>query len=806
MSIWNIVEYKPRAPQAQGNLQSAYLVENDRIKPDLAAGFRVQHSDQNQYPNNSFLFLENAARLPQMDPYAWGDKYENILQVKEDYNRGIIPTLDCLSVRQQSQVSADGVPTNPPPPSQPVEPTPLTQTNSNHGGALKTEQKNANHENKIEQADEKKREIKSEQDMLDFGAVSSVASVDSKRKFSYGDIYPDALSPVKIENKEEENETKEGADSFLQRTLNAISYAFKGKSASKSNEFEDDYKDSLWAMRQNEREEKRLSDAEIVRAVQIEFGKVSDQLRRDISKDTSLNQGAMMNKISEVQDIVKTYATELGTIVAQVDAIERDMYASKENQKSILNELSELRNQFLNIANRRQDLEDELKTESQNARRLSGADLASSNVMQNLNNITTAINTVRENNAKDLNALSDKMNALEAALAEKVIKLDSISTKLSQTVLGMQSNFVNESKTNSDTINSSLNFFQQAILREMQNIRIRLDELATEMKGVSGKSGQLSIDNQRMYEELSAKFTTFLESASNIMAHNESRIVSQLTPYLARTNLQGQEISLYDLAAQGFQNLVANQITLSNANDDRYSNIESEFKSLEKSLKSLNTNQQYTTIQQTLNEIKGKYPELVTQLESLQTSLTTYASQLDQSQADERQADPLNYNVTDLSYASNSTNPFVKKRKSVPTPQGQDPWDLDNKEEQETSRSYFRSGGGAFGQPPPTYGSQSVPGAATLTVVTSPSSRAVSNQNSPVSVGPSTPTTPEFFKIAQENKTFKEMRAYAQNLGIKAFGTSYKSVSKAVKDYSYLQNNNYLVWKDFKKKFGLPDS
>lgn len=704
MSIWNIVEYKPRAPQAQGNLQSAYTVESDRIKPDLIAGFRVQSSDQNQYPNNSFLFLENAARLPQIDPFAWGGTYENILQVKEDYNRGFTPTLDCLSVRQQSQVSADGVPTNPPPPSQPVEPTPLTQNNSNHGGALKTEQKNANHENGIVQADEKRR--KYEQDMLSMHGGESYPSYESKPNFVYGD------QKQEQEEKSPEQRTdvppleNVSKKKYLNRALDALNpYNWFGRrnSAPEMNE----YKDSMYPARQKERQNQeignlldegfgvdysmddRLDEPNIVEAVQIELGKFSDKLRRAISQDTSLNQGEMMNKISEIQDIVQTYATELGTIVAQVDAIEKDMYVSNENQKSILNELADLRTQFLNIANRKQVLEDELKSQSQNARRLSGAELAGSNMMQSIQNLTTAVNNIRESNAKDLNALSVKMNALEAALAERVIKLDSISTSVLKTVSDMQSNFQNERKSISDTVNFTLNNFQQPILQEIQSIRGQLSTLQKDMESVKAQGGKLSVDNRRMYEELSDKFKTFLESATNIMGNSEARIVDNLRPYLARTNIQGQEISLYDLAATGFQNLIENQIDLGNSNDARYSNIENEFKSLENSLKSLNPKEQYVTIQNTLNQIKSIFPELADQLDVLQSALATFDSQLDQPQVNQQQADPLNYNVTDLSFASNSTNPFVKKRKSIPPSQGSGGY----------SANYppYRSGGGGYG-------------------------------------------------------------------------------------------------------------
>ena len=129
MSIWNIVEYKPKVPQAQGNLRSAYIYEKDRKLPDLQAGFRIFGSDQDPNPANSFLYVENPVRLPQIDPFAWGPQYESILQVKEDHNQGFRATLDIPDLRR-IPVSVNGVPLEgfQPPPQQEVQ----AETRTNH--------------------------------------------------------------------------------------------------------------------------------------------------------------------------------------------------------------------------------------------------------------------------------------------------------------------------------------------------------------------------------------------------------------------------------------------------------------------------------------------------------------------------------------------------------------------------------------------------------------------------------------------------------------------------------------------------
>jgi hypothetical protein len=103
MSIWHIEQYKPRPPIAQPSLESAYLEDSNRILPDLQAGFRIQSSDQSRPPAPSYLFLENAVRLPQFDPYAWGSAYEQVLQTREDRNKGLIPRLDSMSKRKGAE-------------------------------------------------------------------------------------------------------------------------------------------------------------------------------------------------------------------------------------------------------------------------------------------------------------------------------------------------------------------------------------------------------------------------------------------------------------------------------------------------------------------------------------------------------------------------------------------------------------------------------------------------------------------------------------------------------------------------------
>lgn len=109
MSIWHIEQYKPKAPQAQPNLPSAYIWDSKRSLPDLQAGFRVQSSDQAWTPNPSYLFLENAARLPQIDPFSWGPEYENVLLDREEMNVGFKTKLDSLSKRDVNE-NEDGYP------------------------------------------------------------------------------------------------------------------------------------------------------------------------------------------------------------------------------------------------------------------------------------------------------------------------------------------------------------------------------------------------------------------------------------------------------------------------------------------------------------------------------------------------------------------------------------------------------------------------------------------------------------------------------------------------------------------------
>jgi hypothetical protein len=109
MSIWHIEEYKPRATQGSSALEAAYIWQNDRQLPDLEAGFRGVSSDQQPYPLPSYLFLENAARLPQIDPYAWGPQYEHVLVNREDHNEGTKPPMDVKSLRI-IPVNIDGVP------------------------------------------------------------------------------------------------------------------------------------------------------------------------------------------------------------------------------------------------------------------------------------------------------------------------------------------------------------------------------------------------------------------------------------------------------------------------------------------------------------------------------------------------------------------------------------------------------------------------------------------------------------------------------------------------------------------------
>jgi hypothetical protein len=109
MSIWHIEEYKPRAPRGSSALEAAYVWQNDRQLPDLQAGFRGISSDQQPYPLPSYLFLENAARLPKVDPHAWGPEYEQVILNREDHNEGYQTTMDVKSLRQ-IPVSMDGVP------------------------------------------------------------------------------------------------------------------------------------------------------------------------------------------------------------------------------------------------------------------------------------------------------------------------------------------------------------------------------------------------------------------------------------------------------------------------------------------------------------------------------------------------------------------------------------------------------------------------------------------------------------------------------------------------------------------------
>jgi hypothetical protein len=167
MSIWNIVEYKPKVPQAQGNLRSAYTYEKDRKLPDLQAGFRIFGSDQDPNPANSFLYVENPVRLPQIDPFAWGPQYESILQVKEDHNQGFRATLDIPDLRR-IPVSVNGVPLEgfQPPPQQEVQAETRTNHASGAGEAHKVAVTEKNNRTKYD-AEEKKKDaepVKLEED------------------------------------------------------------------------------------------------------------------------------------------------------------------------------------------------------------------------------------------------------------------------------------------------------------------------------------------------------------------------------------------------------------------------------------------------------------------------------------------------------------------------------------------------------------------------------------------------------------------------------------------------------------------
>jgi hypothetical protein len=168
MSIWHIEQYKPRPPIAQPSLKSAYLEDSNRILPDLQAGFRIQSSDQARVPAPSYLFLENAARLPQMDPYAWGPAYEQVLQIREDRNKGIIPRLDSMSKRKGPE-NEDGYPME----EKPEYPQPMF--GGIGGGPRLKKGKTAIYPEEIEKEPKKEESIKSESIKSESESIKSEA-------------------------------------------------------------------------------------------------------------------------------------------------------------------------------------------------------------------------------------------------------------------------------------------------------------------------------------------------------------------------------------------------------------------------------------------------------------------------------------------------------------------------------------------------------------------------------------------------------------------------------------------------------
>jgi hypothetical protein len=206
MSIWHIEQYKPRPPIAQPSLESAYLEDSNRILPDLQAGFRIQSSDQARVPAPSYLFLENAARLPQMDPYAWGPAYEQVLQIREDRNKGIIPRLDSMSKRKGPE-NEDGYPME----EKPEYPQPIF--GGIGGGPTLKKGKTAIYPEQIEKEPKKEESIKSESIQSE-SIKSESESIKSEAQSIASDLFGTDLfedyqeDPKKIVFKEEYDRTQ----------------------------------------------------------------------------------------------------------------------------------------------------------------------------------------------------------------------------------------------------------------------------------------------------------------------------------------------------------------------------------------------------------------------------------------------------------------------------------------------------------------------------------------------------------------------------------------------------------------------
>jgi hypothetical protein len=486
MSIWNIVEYKPRAPQAQGNLQSAYTVESDRVKPDLAAGFRVQHSDQNQFPNNSFLFLENAARLPQIDPYAWGDTYENILQVKEDYNRGFIPTLDCLSVRQQSQVSADGVPTNPPPPSQPVEPTPLTQTNSNHGGALKTEQKNANHENK--QDDQKPTT----------------------------DVKPPEVKP------EEEKEAEEERQNWLRN----LWYYLSGSARRGSMDIEE----------KEETEEKqpysqydpmRVNQEEIKQLLETKFANVIEILEPVVIRE-SQSKEEYNKRMEIISNALEDGATQLAQLTERLKSFEETFLqrniGGMMRRGSIMDSIDEIKNRLAELASSKDDIKEQIDEKENALGRYNANEI--STFTKEITELKQALRNNDANVRQTLGFLNEKLDEVRKAGVESLVKMNELSSKSVQLMSRMNANFSEESKIAQTELKVVLGQFQMLQATLLENSKN--DVMKIQQEVVALVKSDVSIQNKQLYDSLRAQLQTLLGSFANVIEQSRLQIADSI--------------------------------------------------------------------------------------------------------------------------------------------------------------------------------------------------------------------------------------------------------------------------------------
>jgi hypothetical protein len=521
MSIWNIVEYKPRAPQAQGNLQSAYTVESDRVKPDLAAGFRVQNSDQNQYPNNSFLFLENAARLPQIDPFAWGDTYENILQVKEDYNRGFIPTLDCLSVRQQSQVSADGVPTNPPPPSQPIVPNAIAQNNSTFGNSHKNAQNDANHEKKlaftkremikyeppkvqeivnpedVKPEDVKREEVKPE-DLLNFD--EKVAS--NERKKSIISSFFDWLSPGRVERKEEYEEkepvmysqydllriNRNEIEAYLDNRLKKLVEELKPDVVQES-KTQNEYVDRIETL------SSKLNDAKVV------LVELTDQVKKFQDEFALRNLGGMMRRGSILDAVV-----EIRDDLSKLTDVQNQLKEQLEQKENAL--VRSNPNEAVQVAKEIKELKDILANKSMNE---------------------SAI----------LQQLIDRIKDVEQSGANSIVKLNEVANKSLQLMNEMKVDFQNESKSIQQTMS-------QLLWSEFTGMQANLmDKTRNELKSLQQEivafKANVSVENQQLFEHTRNQLAITLQQFGNVIEASQRNVVASIYEMQKEMFLMSQE-------------------------------------------------------------------------------------------------------------------------------------------------------------------------------------------------------------------------------------------------------------------------